>query len=399
MNPTNVIPNKFGAGQSPTNGNWTLANNPRFLADLTGDKRADIIGFANQNVLVCLNNGDGTFAPPLIVLSNVFCSDQNSGSWRGRQNPRHVVDLNGDRRADILGFGYQGVWISINDGTGKAFAKPYLGIPFFGEEAGAGGWTTNHVRTFADVTGDGRLDIVGFYEDGVYVAVNDGAASPKFAAAVKVRPEFGNKLGSGGWSNASHVRLMADIDGDGRADIVGFKSDGIYVSRNKGGLVFGAPEKALGVFGGSASAGGWDLSKNLLMACDMTGDGRADIVVFGENAVWIARNYGDGTFAEPKPVVAGLANAQGFKPEKHSRYLADMTGSGRPDIIGFADDGLWLSKNNGDDTFSTPQHVSQGFSSPNWDEAKHIRTVADVSGDGRVDAVGFGEDGVWIGRS
>jgi hypothetical protein len=34
---------------------------PRFLADLTGDGRADIVGFGNAGVWVSLNNGDRTF--------------------------------------------------------------------------------------------------------------------------------------------------------------------------------------------------------------------------------------------------------------------------------------------------------------------------------------------------
>ena len=42
-------------------GGWRVEKHPRFLADLTGDGRADIVGFGDAGVWVALNNGDGTF--------------------------------------------------------------------------------------------------------------------------------------------------------------------------------------------------------------------------------------------------------------------------------------------------------------------------------------------------
>ena len=42
-------------------GGWRVDQHPRFLADLTGDGRADIVGFGNAGVWVTLNKGNGTF--------------------------------------------------------------------------------------------------------------------------------------------------------------------------------------------------------------------------------------------------------------------------------------------------------------------------------------------------
>ena len=44
-----------------------MDKHPRFVADLTGDGRADIVGFGDAGVLVCVNQGNGTF-------SHVRCS-------------------------------------------------------------------------------------------------------------------------------------------------------------------------------------------------------------------------------------------------------------------------------------------------------------------------------------
>ena len=41
-------------------------------ADITGDGRADIVGFGDTGVWTALSNGDGTFPPPRVVLAD-FC--------------------------------------------------------------------------------------------------------------------------------------------------------------------------------------------------------------------------------------------------------------------------------------------------------------------------------------
>lgn len=42
---------------------------------------------------------------------------------------------------------------------------------------------------------------------------------------------FGQSATAGGWtSNTTYLREMADVNGDGRADIVGFASYGVQVS-------------------------------------------------------------------------------------------------------------------------------------------------------------------------
>jgi len=38
--------------------------------------------------------------------------------WRVQKHPRHVVDLTGDGRADIIGFGEDATYVLLNDGRG-----------------------------------------------------------------------------------------------------------------------------------------------------------------------------------------------------------------------------------------------------------------------------------------
>ena len=128
---------------------------------------------------------------------------------------------------------------------------------------------------------------------------------------------------AGGWRVDRHPRLLADLTGDGRADIVGFGNAGVWVSLNNG--TFQAPQLIVGNFG--YDAGGWRVEQHPRFLADVTGDGRADIVGFGNAGVWVSLNNGNGTFQTLQMVVANFGyNAGDWRVDRHPRFLADLTG-------------------------------------------------------------------------
>jgi hypothetical protein len=250
-------------------------------------------------------------------------------------------------------------------------------------------WREQHPRMLADVNGDTRQDIVGFGDDGVWLAPSTGSSfEPQL-----VLFDFGTHQG---WWYQRHVRTVGDIDNDGRADVVGFGEDGVWraLAVENG---FGEPELVGAHF---AYQQGWRVDKHVRMLADVNGDGSQDIVGFGEDGVWLSLATGDGNFQpEPALVISDLGFQQGWDPDLHIRTTADVNGDGMQDVVGFGEDGVWLSLSEGN-SFGTPQLVLQDFCwQTGWRTWDHKRLLADVNNDERDDIVGFGEDYVWLALS
>jgi hypothetical protein len=76
--------------------------------------------------------------------------------------------VNGDHKADVVAFGKWGTYVSLSAGT--SFGPSALWRAAFGT---AQGWTSQNTypRWAADVTGDGRADVVGFGAAGTFVSL------------------------------------------------------------------------------------------------------------------------------------------------------------------------------------------------------------------------------------
>ena len=127
---------------------------------------------------------------------------------------------------------------------------------------------------------------------------------------------------------------------------------------------------------------------------DLNGNGKADIIGFGDDGVWTAMNKGDGTFNPAQLVLEDFGSNQGWLTERHPRYVVDSDGDGKPDIIGFGDAGVYVAMNKGDGTFNPVKMgvVAFGYNQ-GWRVGKHLRLVGDVHGFGRASIIAAQENG------
>ncbi|MFE3677473.1 hypothetical protein [Streptomyces griseus] len=308
----------------------------RLLADTTGTGRVDIVGLKpGKGAVASAGRGDGTFDDDERALHPPAPSANAKDLWT-------LADVTGENRPSAVVLCAEGVRVTAPDATGTfPPTGGELVVKAFGHGPQAGGWVADrHPRFLADTTGDGRLDVIGCHDDGVWVSVQDEEGA--FAEPLYVLDDFGVDQG---WSSAAeHPRFVLSTTGGGVPDLVGFGPQGVVVARGRGDGTFEPSRLVLNDYG---QAQGWTSTRHHRLLADVTGDGTVDIVGFGDEGVWVSHNS-DGGFGRARLVCRGFGHhegAGGWRVDRHPRFLADVTGDGRVDIVGFGGPGVHVARN------------------------------------------------------
>jgi hypothetical protein len=310
------------------------------LADLDGDGFPDLVTGPSP-VAFRLHLGGMTFGPSVVIVNiGISASDFDVG------------DLDGDGDADVVTSRAPGAAsIAWNDGSGSFPISPLEGQVYV-----AG---TTRVLRVADVDGDGREDLVTAEDSGNSVAVTRQLGGGAFEVPL-AEPVASQMIPTG----AAHV------DGDGILDLVGWQNDRAFVQL---GLPGGHFAPAVTTITGVVP---YDVS--WLVNADVDGDGRSDLVgrfeVYGTSTYGFRclRGAGDGTFTVATDVTTPV--------QLLSVHAADLDGDGDVDVAGADGTALRLSFGDGAFGFSAPTLLPTGTGA-------HAVTSGDVDADGNVDLV------------
>ncbi|MBI4754215.1 MAG: VCBS repeat-containing protein [Betaproteobacteria bacterium] len=401
---SNSLPNAIGqmAGRAP------------IVADFNGDGRPDILwdpkdAFGRSTTLtreLWIGNGDGSFT----VKTNPGGAN---GVLQGFKP--HVADFNGDGRADIVwnysdeygrcasAAGYTRViWLGNADGT---FAVSYdpTSIPPLQDNLIA------YAPVIADFNGDGRTDILWDPEDG-YGRSNAAWQNKKRKLWLgNGDGTFTEKVNVLAWAdgiNLLYAPLVADFNGDGRADILwdyrypdgrsaGLRS--LWLANDQDGFDW--------VTDNVGGVNSWYLGYVPVIA-DFNGDGKADILWDYRSAdgysacvriLWHGK--GDGNFVYPNSNVAG----HNYTLEcGWALSLGDFNGDGSPDVLWHTPEWgqnighrtLWLNRGDPAGTFDAYFNIAGADNQAISGAATgyQVPLVMDLDGDGKSDVVLVQED-------
>lgn len=301
--------------------------------------------------------GEDTFNDNNSYTSSAFGADQYWGDafladeWTPQNSQVYLADVNGNGKSDIIAFKDSEVYVArvknAHFHKKELWASNYL-------PTGDNQWTPAMTRLVGDVTGNGKAELIAVTNDGVYVSESQGVA---FKEMAKWSDEFATDHG---WDASKHLFSIVDVNGNGLADLAAFGDDGLYVAYSNGDH-FAPIEKVTSQFGlhsviedGSNDVFAQQLNLTNRFLADVNGDGRADVVVYGRRGIYASLQQEDGTFAEQ---TSWLDNHHGegdkldftnWPNDIHFKAAIDMTGNGRADLANIGARDLFVAHSNGE---------------------------------------------------
>jgi hypothetical protein len=218
-----------------------------------------------------------------------------------------------------------------------------------------------------DLNHDGNADAVVAEASGIDVLLGNGTGG------------FGPLTTYAAASGQLSSVALADFNLDGNLDVAAANSGGLSLFQGKGDGTFGA-EQVIPFSGGN--------TPTIAVAADLNGDGKADLVAGfvpgffagapSPGGFSILMGAGDGTFSSPVNTLLPGSFASGLA-------VADVNGDGVPDVIAssanqFLQVQIAIFLGNGDGTFQPPMLTSTGTTGGTL-------VVADLNGDGIPDLI------------
>jgi Ca2+-binding RTX toxin-like protein len=254
--PSSFVPSTFNI---PHGSDFGYSDLPRFMADVNGDGYADFGRFVGDGANIRLSF---LLAGPNGFTTQTFNS--SPGIDRGYSvHPRFMADVNGDGRADFGRFVGDGANIHLS----FLLAGPNgFTTQTFNSAPGIDRGYSSARRFMADVNGDGRADFGRFVGDRPNVYLSFALAGANGITTQTFNTPVGVDIGD------TSRALMADVNGDGRADFGRFIGSGATMSLSF--LLAGPNGFTTQTFSTPTGTSLGDINRALM--ADVNGDGRAD---------------------------------------------------------------------------------------------------------------------------
>lgn len=292
------------------------------FGDVNGDGKDDVCARGTAGLRCYVSAG----ATPLaVVVAGPALSDATGWGEAKYYSTFQLADVTGDGKADACYRGYWGLYCSVAtvvDGA-LTFTEGQL-VAGLGD---AGGWGEHRYYStirFVELDGDGKVDVCYRGAYGLFCQRSQSSGGlVAMAPATMVAP----LTDAAGWGQPQYYSTIryGDLDADGQTDVCYRASWGVECRRlTDGAVVIGPP---------LSDASGWGAPAyyETMQLADVTGDGRADLCARGSAGLQCWRSDGAAFESTPPIVLAPWSDATGYSvPDVYETLrLLDLDGDGR----------------------------------------------------------------------
>ena len=322
----------------------------------------------------------------------------NQGGWSSPSEYETIqlARLGGESRQDLIGRDSVGLWVERFDTTAGQWrllgnATGGVALPLPASE----GWNRPSqyatIQT-ADLDGDGRYELLARAGDGVHVYQwhPDTATFTDISKA----PRLLSDAASGNQASVYETIQTADLFGDGHAELVARTPHGIEYARWNQHTGHFDDVTQTGI-APDAHGGNNPALYRTIHTGDLSGDGRADLLLIAGGLRWYARQA-DGRFHEQK--ILHLADGFGRPSQYETVRAVRLPGLDRDVVMARDRLGLHFELFNGAQWVKQAVPLSDLSDAHGFDSPSHYRTIrtGDVTGAGAFDVLARTKTGITM---
>jgi hypothetical protein len=383
----------------PGGTHWSRGADIFTAADVDGDKEVEIVVANNSNGWTGVLKWVGSALEPVWLTASPIPGPGGT-HWSRGADTFTAADVDGDGKVEIVIANNSNGWTGVLKWVGSTLEPVWLvasPIP------GPGGthWSRGaDTFTAADVDGDGKVEIIIANNSNGWTGVLKWVGSTLEPVWLTASPIPGP--GGTHWSRGADVFTAADVDGDGKAEIL--------ISNNSNGWtgVLKWTGSALEPVWLTASPipgpGGthWSRGDDSFVAADVDGDGKVEIVVSNNGNGWTGVLKWNGSAMVPIWLVASpiYGPAGHWSRGSDTLIAGDVDGDQRVEIVIANDTNGWTGvlKWNGSGlapVWENPSPVTGPAGS--WSRGPDLFVSADVNADGHVETLIANNSNGWTG--
>ena len=280
-------------------GGWNLGGGDKYhIADVDGNGKDKIIIVSGNGEWIGILEQQGNALRARWLGHDWVRYSNRSGGWNlGLGDKFHIADVDGDRKDEIIAVSGNGQWIGIFEERNGGLNARWLGHDWVNPPGGSGnsGWNLRQGDKFyvADIDGDGKDELIVISQNGQWIGILHEHNNTLRAAWIGhdwVNPPGGS--GNSGWNLRQGDKFyVADIDGDGKDELIVRSSNGQWIgilhehnNTLKAGWI---GHDWVNPPGGSGNSG-WNLKQgDKFYVSDIDGDGKDEFIVRSSNGEWV----------------------------------------------------------------------------------------------------------------